>query len=130
MLRPAPSFIERRSEPRVAVNAPARLLYGAKLSLWADCTIRDLSTNGAKIELSHLHVAPPRFVLLHFEAGVAYDAMLIATFERPEAFVEILIEHGVDEGRLITLRPLESSTGRSVSRRPARVPAREQREEL
>jgi hypothetical protein len=76
MSRPAPSYIERRSEPRVAINAPARLLYGAKLSLWADCTIRDLSTNGAKIELSHLHVAPPRFVLLHFEAGIAYDAVL------------------------------------------------------
>ncbi|WP_293680812.1 PilZ domain-containing protein [uncultured Phenylobacterium sp.] len=76
MNRPAPSHHERRAEPRKSVNASARLFHGATLALWADCTIRDLSTIGAKIELPELHVAPPRFVLLNFAAGVAYEAVL------------------------------------------------------
>ena len=29
-----------------------------------------------RIELPQVHVAPPRFVLLHFQADVAYDAVL------------------------------------------------------
>jgi len=76
MHRPAPSYLERRGEPRTNVNAPARLLHGQKLALWADCTIRNLSASGAKIELPEVHVAPPRFILMHFEAGVAYEAVL------------------------------------------------------
>jgi hypothetical protein len=76
MSRPVPAFIERRSEPRTPSSAPARLLHGDKLALWADCVIRDLSSNGAKIELSHFYKVPPRFVLLHFQAGVAYEAVL------------------------------------------------------
>jgi hypothetical protein len=76
MTNPAPSYIERRAEPRIAVDARARVLLGPKLALWADCMIKDLSQSGAKIELSHFHKLPPRFVLLHFEAGVAFEVML------------------------------------------------------
>ena len=76
MNRPAPSYHERRIEPRASVSAPARLFHGPKLSLWADCTIRNLSANGAKIELPEVHTAPPRFVLLNFAAGLAYEAIL------------------------------------------------------
>ena len=76
MPKTAPFYVERRREPRASVNAPARLLHGGKLSLWADCTIRDLSASGAKIELPEVHVAPPRFFLLHFEAGIVYEALL------------------------------------------------------
>jgi hypothetical protein len=76
MSRPESAPFERRAEPRVPANAPARLFYGPKLSLWADCAIRNLSVSGARIELPQVHVAPPRFVLLHFQADVAYDAVL------------------------------------------------------
>src|SRR5436189_4982067 len=76
MNRPAPIYVERRGEPRIKVSAPARLFHGTNLALWADCTIRDLSASGAKIELPQVHVCPPRFVLLNFEAAVAYEAVL------------------------------------------------------
>lgn len=76
MSRPAPSWIERRAEPRESANVRARVLHGQGLAMWADCVIKDLSQSGAKIELSHFHKIPPRFVLLHFEAGIAFEVVL------------------------------------------------------
>lgn len=71
-----PASSDRRIEPRVSTQTPGRIMHGEKLSLWADCVIRDLSASGAKIELSHLHKLPPRFVLLHFSAAMAYEVVL------------------------------------------------------
>ncbi len=76
MNRAAPTWIERRAEPRESTNIRARVLHGQGLAMWADCVIKDLSPSGAKIELSHFHKIPPRFVLLHFEAGVAFEVVL------------------------------------------------------
>ena len=76
MTRAAPNWIERRAEPRESVSIRARVLHGQGLAMWADCVIRDLSAAGAKIELSHFHKMPPRFVLLHFEAGIAFEVVL------------------------------------------------------
>lgn len=76
MSKPAPSYHERRVEPREPVNARARIMHGAKLAIWADCLIKDLSQSGAKIELSHVYSLPPRFVLMHLQAGIAFEAVL------------------------------------------------------
>lgn len=51
-------------------------MHGDKLGIWADCMIKDISESGAKIELSHLHKVPPRFILMHFQAGVAFEVVL------------------------------------------------------
>ncbi len=51
-------------------------MHGDKLGIWADCMIKDLSDSGAKIELSHLHKVPPRFILIHFQAGMAFEVVL------------------------------------------------------
>ena len=45
----APDGMERRAEPRVAANIPARLFYGPGYSRWMDCIIKDRSSRGAKI---------------------------------------------------------------------------------
>lgn len=76
MNRAAHQWIERRAEPREPVSIRARVLHGQGLAMWADCVIKDLSASGAKIEVSHFHKLPPRFVLLHFEAGVAFEVVL------------------------------------------------------
>lgn len=76
MANPQPTFVERRNDGRGPVRAPARVMHGAALAHWADCIIRDLSVNGAKIELSHFYKLPPRFVLLHFQAGVGFEVVL------------------------------------------------------
>lgn len=70
------AFLDRRFEPRVSTNARGRIMHGDKLGIWADCMIKDLSENGSKIELSHLHKVPPRFILIHFQAGLAFEAVL------------------------------------------------------
>jgi hypothetical protein len=70
------SYLERRNEPRVPANVPGRVMHGDKLALWADCVIKDISTSGAKIELSHFYRLPPRFVLMHFHEALAFEVVL------------------------------------------------------
>ena len=65
---------ERRSEPRVAANLPARLFYGPKFSRWADCVIKDRSTQGAKIELPASFELSRKVILLDYRGGVAFMA--------------------------------------------------------
>ncbi|MBJ7409590.1 MAG: PilZ domain-containing protein [Phenylobacterium sp.] len=72
----ARAFLDRRAEPRVSINARGRIMHGDKLAIWADCMIKDMSDSGAKIELSHLHKVPPRFILIHFQAGMAFEVVL------------------------------------------------------
>jgi hypothetical protein len=72
----ARAFQDRRGEARVATNARGRIMHGEKLANWADCAIKDFSQSGAKIELSHLHKIPPRFILIHFQAGMAFEVVL------------------------------------------------------
>ncbi len=55
---------------------------------------------------------PVRDVGTHDE--VDYDAMLIATLEEPDPLVASLTGRGVDEARLITMRPLSSRSRRSA----------------
>ncbi|MEW5685008.1 MAG: PilZ domain-containing protein [Pseudomonadota bacterium] len=76
MSPPVPDYSERRSEPREPASIRARVMSGKDLALWADCVIRDLSASGAKIELSHFYKLPPRFVLLRFDIGVAFEVVL------------------------------------------------------
>lgn len=76
MSKAQPVYVERRAEPRTATNAPGRVLHGPGFGLWADCLIRDLSRNGAKIELSHFHRLPARFALVDFHGGEAIEVIL------------------------------------------------------
>jgi len=68
--------LDRRSEPRIAVRQPARIAYGPKLALWADCVIRDRSKSGAKIDLGAIFVLPSRVVLTDLQAGLAFDGVV------------------------------------------------------
>lgn len=72
---PLPRYVERRGHPRETINAPARVLYGPSYAFWADCVIRDISQGGAKIQLPAIFKIPPRFVLLHYKAKTAFEAV-------------------------------------------------------
>jgi len=68
-------FIERRAAVRVPTHFAARLCYGPRHGQWADCVVKDLSTGGAKVELCSMYQLPRAFVLLHFSAGLAFEAV-------------------------------------------------------
>ena len=75
MTAPQSRFIERRAHERAAMDEPARIYYGAGYAFWADCVLRDISQGGAKIQLPTVYVIPPRFVLLHYGAKLAFEAV-------------------------------------------------------
>jgi hypothetical protein len=76
MSAPWPRFVERRAQPREPINAPARICYGPDYAFWADCVVRDISQGGAKIHLATIYKIPPRFVLLHYRAKTAFEAVM------------------------------------------------------
>lgn len=67
---------ERRIEERAPIQASARIFYGPDLAIWADCTIRDRSGVGAKVEVGALYQLPARLVLVDTGRGVACDAVV------------------------------------------------------
>jgi hypothetical protein len=67
------SWDDRRSEPREPVSLRARAAYGAGLSAWADCTVRNISPKGMMIEVGEMYPLPKRFVVLLIAEGVAVD---------------------------------------------------------
>jgi hypothetical protein len=75
MTAPQPRFVERRAHERIPVDEPARIYYGAGYAFWADCVVRDISQGGAKIQLPPVYVIPSRFVLLHYRAKLAFEAV-------------------------------------------------------
>jgi hypothetical protein len=75
-LREQPLGAERRAEPRLPANSPARLFYGPGWKHWLDCTIKDRSTSGAKVQAPALFDLPNSLVLLDFQLGKAFEAQL------------------------------------------------------
>jgi len=68
-------LVERRAHVRVPTHFAARLCYGPRYSHWADCVVKDLSVGGAKVEIGAMYKLPRAFVLLHFSAGLAFEAV-------------------------------------------------------
>lgn len=60
---------DRRFDERVPVSARARICYGKDLALWADCTIRNISRGGAKLQVPQMQPLPPLFSLIHIDEG-------------------------------------------------------------
>lgn len=67
---------ERRTEPRVRSNSPARIFYGPGYAFWIDCVIKDRSRSGAKVQAPALFQLPQDLVLLDFEQATAFVAQL------------------------------------------------------
>ena len=73
---PMPWGEERRAEPRVRTNTPARLFYGSGFTFWIDCIVKDRSKSGAKVQAPALFDLPNSLVLLDFQMGRAFEAQL------------------------------------------------------
>jgi hypothetical protein len=72
---PARGVIERRSEARIRTHFASRLCYGPQYSRWADCVVKDICESGAKVELPAMYELPRAFILLHFGADLAFEAV-------------------------------------------------------
>lgn len=57
--------VERRSEERPPVRSPGRIWFGKDYGLWADCVVRDLTTRGARLEISALYELPRRLIIAY-----------------------------------------------------------------
>ncbi|CAN7148159.1 PilZ domain-containing protein [Phenylobacterium sp. LjRoot219] len=72
----APSAHERRQHPRLPTNCAGRAWYGAQGAMWADCTLRDLSVGGARIEIPAAYELPRRLYFAHKNEPAIYLAVL------------------------------------------------------
>lgn len=60
---------EQRTEPRVNARGRVRLFYGPDLSRWWDCTMRDASVSGMKLEAPHSLPLPNALTVLDIAAA-------------------------------------------------------------
>ncbi len=68
-------FVERRRSKRERAHLPAKIVFGDRTCV-LDCTIRDLSENGACVAVSNPDVLPEHIVLIEPERFIAFDATI------------------------------------------------------
>ena len=68
-----PSDGRRARRQRVLLSGKIVFDHGSRS---IDCTIRDLSTSGARIRLPAAELLPERFFLIEFRQGFAFDSVI------------------------------------------------------
>ena len=68
---------ERRAAVRARTLLRGRICHGPHFVMSADCQIRNMSTDGALLQIAELQAIPPAFVLVNVSAGVAYETRLV-----------------------------------------------------
>jgi hypothetical protein len=69
--------IEQRKSPRKKVLLSGKIIYGDGTHV-LDCTIRDISTTGARIALAQGRTIPERVYLLDMVNRVAYESAVLS----------------------------------------------------
>ena len=105
MKRQAVDYSNRRQAERRETCLKARITYGARDSVTLDCTIRNLSSGGAMLDLPEGALLPPTFRLLNTGDGFAYDAQIVWRRGR---------ELGVAFSRIEDLRPASLPVARGL----------------
>jgi len=70
-----PKFVERRAEPRYETAEAAKAVFSAAESV--DCTVLNISSQGAQLGLRSEIKLPRRFTLLLKKSGDRLDARLV-----------------------------------------------------
>ena len=76
MIVPEPREFDRRPEARKRVLLSGLIVYGHG-AITCDCTIKNLSTSGARIKLPYLVALPDRFHVIKVRQGVAHSARVV-----------------------------------------------------
>ena len=71
-----PREFDRRPEARKRVLLSGLIVYGHG-AVTCDCTIKNLSTSGARIRLPYLLALPDRFHVINVRQGVAHNARIV-----------------------------------------------------
>ena len=66
-----------RAVPRKRVLFGRKLVYAADGAFTADCTIKDISDGGARIQLGKRESIPAHVTLIDVRAGAAYEAEVV-----------------------------------------------------
>ncbi len=71
----ANDFVERRVLGRERLRLPAKITFGGRTFV-LDCTIRDLSENGARVAVSNPDDLPEHIVLIEPKRFIAFDSTI------------------------------------------------------
>lgn len=66
---------EHRKTPRQRAYIGGKLVYGDYFSL--DCVVRDITTDGAKLQLPEGQAVPDKVYLVDLKTAIAYDAHVV-----------------------------------------------------
>ena len=67
----------RRQSERRETCLKAQISYGPKDGITLDCTIRNISSGGAMLDVPADRLLPPAFRLINIGEGFAYDAHIV-----------------------------------------------------
>ena len=67
-------MVETRAAPRYRVMKPAQIEYGGDKST---CTVRDISTTGAALEVPDPAIIPEKFTLVLLEDGLKLPCSVV-----------------------------------------------------
>ena len=72
----SPSMTEKRGASRQRVLKAGKIIFaGGALSV--DCTIRNLSANGARLQVPTTVSIPDRFILVDAHSGTRHEAVVV-----------------------------------------------------
>lgn len=77
MRNPTAEQINRRTAERRETRLKAQIAYGPKHAITLDCTIRNISTGGAMLDVPEGALLPAAFRLLNIGEGFAYEAHIV-----------------------------------------------------
>jgi len=75
-MSPAEPPVDRRAAPRGRTLLRGRICHGPHYVISVPCGIKNLTAEGALLQIADLQPLPPAFALINITAGLAYEAQL------------------------------------------------------
>lgn len=104
MSDPAKAATEHRKAPRQRAYLGGKLVYGDYFSL--DCVVRDISEDGARIQIPDGQAVPDKVFLMDLKTAIAYDAH-VCWRRYPLVGLQFDHQHGLAEASTPHLRILK-----------------------
>lgn len=76
-MTPTETIADRRAAVRARTLLRGRICHGAHYVLSTDCLIRNMSSDGALLQVADLQTIPPAFALVNITSGLVYETDLV-----------------------------------------------------